>query len=253
MTSLSALRLAPVNALPPRPVVAGEAAAPLPARQTPAAEPVSLLPKRPAYADKRTAKQARVGETATMPGVIQRAAVGFDRGRREALVDRLKNDAALSGALQRWGALTPDQRLSALRQVASHMGEVYRFTPAPMRPVKLPADESGAYDDVRRRVELSTRELASKDPRDILDTVIHEQLHAYQHQKVLQRRQGQLPEGSALRRQAMVWGHNDDRYIPADRDETAYRKQPVEAHAYANAEAIVRGLLGPAPGAAAGR
>jgi hypothetical protein len=226
---------------------------PLPVRQAPAAEPVSPLPKRPAYADKRTNQRARAGEAAAMPGVAQRAAVGFDRGRREALVDRLKNDAALSGALQRWGSLTPDQRLSALRQVTAHMGEVYRFTPAPMRPVKLPDDESGAYDDATRRIELATRELASKDPRAIVDTVIHEQLHAYQHQKVLQRRQGQLPGGSSLRRQAMVWGHNDDRYIPADRDETAYRKQPLEAHAYANAEAVVRAWLGPDPGAAAGR
>ncbi|MEB3198430.1 MAG: hypothetical protein VKP62_14615, partial [Candidatus Sericytochromatia bacterium] len=83
--------------------------------------------------------------------------------------------------------------------------------------------------------------------RAVVDSVLHEQLHAYQHQKIVQGQQGALPPGSPLRELAPAWGYNMDHYVSATADSKAYAGQPLERHAFSNAARITQGLFAPSP------
>jgi hypothetical protein len=84
----------------------------------------------------------------------------------------------------------------------------------------------------------------------ILDTVIHENTHAYQNMLIEQFRAGTLLPTDPQYKQAMLFVENDEGYVGnnADPDQAlAYQREPLELHAMTMGPLVRDGLLGPKP------
>ena len=115
----------------------------------------------------------------------QQADIGaIEAHQQRLLAEAIKGDAAIMAGLQAWGSLPEARKLDVLRRIAALEGQAFGFTPAPMTlDRKAKQGDYGAYDSETRKIELGAWGLKDKDPRDLVDTVIHEQLHALQHQR----------------------------------------------------------------------
>ena len=72
------------------------------------------------------------------------------------------------------------------------------------------------------------------DFADLIDTVIHENTHNYQHQLVQQLKDGTLKPDSPLYEQARIFAANEapGGYVKPEEDQAVYEKQPMEEHAW---------------------
>jgi hypothetical protein len=150
-------------------------------------------------------------------------------------------------ALGAWGSQTEAQKLDVLRRVAALEGQAFHFTPAPMTlDRKAEQGDYGAYDSETRKIELGAWGFRDQNPRDLLDTVIHEQLHALQHQRYTAMHAGRINPHNPQHAQAREWLYNNDHYHAFENGAKAYRHQPLEAHAWDGAGAVMEALFGPA-------
>lgn len=186
---------------------------------------------------------------APIPAAAETAAwERLEAARTGRLVAAAATDPLVLAALAAWPDLADAERLQAATRLAALEGRVFRFTPAPMTVseelVETDEDEDfGAYDDEdTRAIELAAFVIARDDPRDFLDTVVHEQLHAYQHQKEHDAATGRLPADHPLAPEARAWHFNAEHYTAFEDGEAAYAAQPVEAHAFATAARVLEGL-----------
>lgn len=165
--------------------------------------------------------------------------------QQRLLADAIKADAPIMEALKNWGSLPEAQKLGVLRRIAALEGQAFGFTPAPMTlDRKAKKGDYGAYDGETRKIELGAWGLKDKDPRDLVDTVIHEQLHALQHQRYTAMAAGAIAKSNPQNAQARVWLYNNNHYHEYDKGPKAYRQQPLEAHAWDGAGAITDRIFG---------
>jgi hypothetical protein len=136
----------------------------------------------------------------------------------------------MAGDLDRWEGAGPVEREYELDAVGNHLMERYE---APAPPVLGEHFEDprllGEYDDADFRIEVNERLLESPDPREALETYLHEYRHAQQAYEV-ERSNSPLAR-DAERREAAEWEAEMDHYTPPERDELAYFDQPVERDA----------------------
>jgi hypothetical protein len=175
----------------------------------------------------------------------------LDANRREHFAQELKQDPITSKALapEGWAKLSPDQRMHVIERVAKIQGQVFRFTPAPMKindkdQVKAEKNgQFGAYSDEKGpengTIQVEKWVFGQKEAKGVLDTVIHEQFHAMQHQKNRDAHEGILPKVHPLSKRTQVWRHDGQHYHeapdgkdPGDKKQTAYCGGAQEKYAW---------------------
>ena len=140
---------------------------------------------------------------------------------------------------EEWRNLDDAQRLDALREAESRMAETQGRPPV---EVKVEQMESGVYGGYNRKdgvIRISQEHLRSSETAEVLDTVVHEGRHAYQHYAV------EHPGFHPNQAEVEAWDWNMQHYLsPEMLGQRAYMQQPIEADAYAYAGKIVRNVMG---------
>lgn len=100
--------------------------------------------------------------------------------------------------------------------------------------VPLPYSTEGGYNPSTKTIDLSMKSLENPDCTSLLNTILHELRHAFQHRAIL------YPESvSTDKIQIDAWRFNFDNYISPSLDYEAYRNQPIEADAFDYADKLV--------------
>lgn len=165
-----------------------------------------------------------------------------DLKNRAEVTKALRADPGVQAALQNWNQLSESDRMQAAQRMSAIMGEVYGFT-----PFNVGIDRSlqgtstqGYFSPSQNKIAISPSLL--QNPREFVNTVIHEQAHAYQHEKAQAASRGTMSPNDPLYQTARTWGQNFANYVSGGNYQ-AYRSQPIEAHAFATGEAISAGVF----------
>jgi hypothetical protein len=166
-----------------------------------------------------------------------------DLQNRAEAIKAIRQDPALQAALANWNALSNDVRLQAGQRMSAIMGKVYGFKPFDVEiDPSLRPPTQGYFSPGTNQLALSPSILSN--PQEFVNTVTHEQAHAYQHEKARDASSGRLPASDPLYATARAWGQNFSNYATPDYNGyQAYRNQPIEAHAFATGNAISAGVF----------
>ena len=94
----------------------------------------------------------------------------------------------------------------------------------------------GAFDPVTKRIDLNAELLCNANPKEVMETVMHESRHAYQDFAI------NNPEKVSVNSDTIAtWKYNFDHYISPEYDYEAYYYQPIEADANDFAERAFNG------------
>jgi len=132
-----------------------------------------------------------------------------------------------------WQKLDFRERLEVLQKVENSMAEV-QGRPSVQVNAEVMGKPTlfGVYDGTK--ITLNDAPIKENDIRGVLDTVIHEGRHAYQHYAVTH--PGIHPKSSEVE----AWRDNRDHYLDAELyGQEMYQNQPVEADAWSYADAVV--------------
>jgi len=166
-----------------------------------------------------------------------------DLRNRAALIVSIRQDPGLQAALANWDQLPDSMRLEAGKRISSLQGAIYGFTPAGIQlDVSLRPPSNGYYDPGSNQLHVSQGVLA--DPQNFVNTVTHEQAHAYQWEKGAAAKQGRMAETDPLYATALTWHDNYFNYQDPANSYQAYRQQPIEVHAFATGDAVAAGVFG---------
>jgi hypothetical protein len=125
----------------------------------------------------------------------------------------------------------PLVREKLLDRVGREMMNVHEAPPAPLYVRHMADNELGAYTDNDFLTDMNERQLKQDDPRDALETYLHEYRHVEQNYEV-QKSHGALAHSVDGERAAAV-GYNLEpaHYIDGRVDNEAYQRQLVETDA----------------------
>jgi hypothetical protein len=134
--------------------------------------------------------------------------------------------------MERWEETKdPLVREKLLDRVGREMMNVHEAPPAPLYPKQMADNELGAYNDRDFRTDMNERQLEQDDPRDALETYLHEYRHVEQNYEA-QKAQAALAHSVDPERAAAVGYNLEPRhYIDGRQDMDAYQKQLVETDA----------------------
>ncbi|MNT78309.1 hypothetical protein D3C72_2175340 [compost metagenome] len=76
-----------------------------------------------------------------------------------------------------------------------------------------------------------------------MNTVTHEQAHAYQWEKGVDATKGRMDPADPLYDTAVSWYKNFFEYAQPSNGYEAYRTQPIEAHAFATGDTVAAGVI----------
>ncbi len=137
---------------------------------------------------------------------------------------------------ERWNSASTEERKRILNDLLKDLNAVYgtKITKE-IHFFKEEADSRGVitlgyYSDKRREVSINTEILTSENYEDVMNTMVHEMRHAYQHEAVRNPSDFIVSEETAK-----SWESNFDDYIEYTEEENnfdEYRYQPVEADAH---------------------
>jgi hypothetical protein len=134
-------------------------------------------------------------------------------------------------ALEQWEtSKDPKVREKLLEQVGREMMTIHEAPPAPINSKEMLPYKLGGYIDEDFQTNLNKALLERDDPRDALETYLHEYRHAEQSYEV-QKSHGFAARGVDLERATAVESSSGDRYIRPDVDPTGYQRQFVEVDA----------------------
>ena len=137
-----------------------------------------------------------------------------------------------------WSSLTPGERLEKLQEVQSRLAASQSRSSVPLVSSRMGVSDFGVYDG--RQIQLNQDHLASPGRFwEILDTLIHEDRHAYQHWSLI------TPGFHSDPGQVRAWADNWENYLdPKEVPFRRYRSQPTENDAFWFAESVVLGIIG---------
>ena len=165
-----------------------------------------------------------------------------DLRNRAALIVGIRGDAALQAAFADWDRLPNDLRLEAGKRISALEGAAYGFEPAALKvDHALSKPDYGYYHPTEDAVHLSADTLS--DLKEFVNTVTHEQAHAYQWEKAEDAKKGRMPSSDPLHATALSWHANYFNYVQPHQGYQAYRTQPIEAHAFALGDAVSAGVF----------
>lgn len=144
--------------------------------------------------------------------------------------------------LRQWENTDAVERRYELERVGQHFQEAFDAPAPPIYPENFEDPRlMGKYVDEDFRMEMQEQLLEQKDPRDALDTYLHEYRHAAQHYDV-ERSHGALAHEVDLDRTTEIEG-SLDQYVSPDEDERAYFDQLAERDASSFAERMTERVL----------
>ncbi|MNR81179.1 hypothetical protein D3C72_119160 [compost metagenome] len=165
-----------------------------------------------------------------------------DLQNRANLIKAIRSDAALQTAFTDWDKLPNDVRLAAGTRIAAMEGAIYGFEPAPLQiDAFLKKPSYGYYHPTEDKVHISPDTLP--DLREFVNTVTHEQAHAYQWEKGVDAKSGKMNPSDPLYTTAISWYENFFDYAQPNKGYEAYRTQPIEAHAFATGDSVAAGVF----------
>ena len=159
--------------------------------------------------------------------------------RREAVVEAVRRVLG-DVPLQVLSAASDDERRGIVETLVEEISSTLHIAPPAVAFRLTEAGVAGSYSCERHcltisLVELRRRPMDVDDAAELLDTVVHELYHAFQHQATQDpARCGVSPK------QAEEWLDNFYHYTSASQDLQEYYAQPVERTAWAFAHSIVR-------------
>lgn len=147
-------------------------------------------------------------------------------------------------AFQNWQNLGLEERVAIANRISEHQGRVYGYTPAPVRfEPAFQGGVLGGFTPHDGRIGLSAT--AFESPMQLVGVVTHEQTHAYQHVIAAMVERGELAEGDPLYAAAKAFADNNHDYKDPRQDGyDAYRRQPLEAHAFESGNQISAKVFG---------
>lgn len=165
-----------------------------------------------------------------------------DLQNRANLIKAIRSDVALLTAFTDWANLPTDVKLAAGTRLSAMEGKIYGFEPAPIQvDAFLKKPSYGYYHPTEDKVHLSPDTLA--DLREFVNTVTHEQAHAYQWEKGVDAKSGKMSKADPLYDTAISWYQNYFDYAQPNQGYEAYRTQPIEAHAFATGDSVTAGVF----------
>ncbi len=115
--------------------------------------------------------------------VPDRKATDGYQGEKETINGHIQELCLLENTA--WGELTVEERLDVLQTVAnierSYLGVPHEL---PVGAGTMEEETLGEYNPVTNQIVLNLDHLVEDDAKDVLDTVLHECYHAYQHSVV---------------------------------------------------------------------
>ena len=166
-------------------------------------------------------------------GCISETALNIDETQMEhgclSLVDRFYNDG--SAALYEEFGIADRLTMATefYDEVKQNMGIDAELSFVPMGNT-----EEGGYKPHSNTIELNSNLLERPDCSGLLNTILHESRHAFQMRAI------EHPESVSVAPETIsTWCDNFQNDISPELDYEEYRKQPVEADAFAYADGIV--------------
>jgi len=159
-------------------------------------------------------------------------ATGSLAQQAQLAADRIRRIGQLQP--ERWAALGLDERMATLREVEAINAEAQGRTVVPLQSAPMPASVYGGYSERNHAITINSAHVQSNDVREVLDTILHEGRHAYQHYAI--QHPGTHPDPAEVER----WRDNFDNYLlPELYGQQVYESQPVEADARRYASEVI--------------
>ena len=169
----------------------------------------------------------------------------FDPSVTECEHDDPKAEAAAvadsARLLDRWEQSNPLTRKYLLDGVGREMMTAHEAPPPELQAKEMPPEQLGRYLDDDFRIEINQDLLKQDDPKDGLDTYLHEYRHAEQAYEV-QKSHGPMFNDVDLQRAAAIQANEKD-YITPEEDFSHYERQLLEADARQFAERTSNDVL----------
>lgn len=140
-----------------------------------------------------------------------------------------------------WKDMNEYERLEVLQDVEERVARVQGRPPAQVATYTATPGEFGYYNPDTNKINISSNSLKNDDVKEVVDTLIHEGRHAYQHYAV------EHPDTYSNRQEVEAWAHNlqKDHYLSADKyGQELYQAQPVEKDAWRYARTIINDIYG---------
>ena len=167
----------------------------------------------------------------------------LEQARRESVSNALR-EVLGDSPLQALCETSTEERRKVLSDLTKHIAEALQI-PIPSFRVKIIKQgvagfyEFGADRVVVSRAEVDRFPLDIEDAAELLDTVLHELYHAFQHHAISD------PSSHGItREQAKIWRRNFDNYISPEQNARLYHEQPVEVTARLFAHEVVCAFRG---------
>lgn len=132
--------------------------------------------------------------------------------------------------IERWEETSdPATRKYMLERVGREMMVIHEAPPAPIHEKAMPRDHLGAYVDADFRTDVNSWQLERDNPKDALETYLHEYRHAEQHYEV-QKSHG-IGSGTVDLERSLAVEHSLNDYVDATENPDGYRTQLAEVDA----------------------
>ncbi|WP_339949695.1 hypothetical protein [uncultured Albimonas sp.] len=178
--------------------------------------------------------------------------LALETGRQQELARRIAEDEDLQAARANWKDLPLEARVEALQRTVAVECEIYGMAPATVEifEAAMPAP-SGYFNAAMQTVRINGHPSAMMDDfLEMLDTVVHENVHNYQAELVRRLEEGLIDPDDPEYDQARIFQANSASggYIKAETGgHHAYKTQPLEWEAWAAGKGVRALVQGPPP------
>ena len=186
----------------------------------------------------------------------------LDDANRQKLIDKMKQDPDFKKARDNWATMTEAERVAVLKKAAKYQAETYGIPAtdveaySPKNPDgTLRRQRMGEYSHSDGKLKISREAMQDKGFDKVLDTVVHENGHRYQHTLVdkLNKTPPEIKPGDPEYDQAVTFDLNDKYYVQPKINSTdaatpdrgdEYFTQPQETHSRRTGEGIAAAGIG---------
>jgi hypothetical protein len=141
---------------------------------------------------------------------------------------------------ERWREAEPGERTRFAHEAHAHIREAYGLKPNELSVSSTLGDEVlGEFDPGDGRVSVNESLLSADDPKELIDTIAHENEHALQDEIVEGRKQH--PLGDLGKAEVELWRDGDRAYDPIDLVGKGYGYNPLEVDANNAARHVIDG------------
>lgn len=195
-------------------------------------------------------EQASSGEAYNAQTKLFKAANDLDRDfaqyqirQNRDVLEYFTKDPAVQIYLQSWANMSETERLNSLQDVNAHLSAIRGVSPRPVTLYSLEKTEKGTIrygQFAEGEVQINCHKVAGwDDAATVFSTLAHEQLHAWQNDKVVSLMQGEIEKDDPLYKQVMRYKLYWDSETMGDHTSYEhYRLHPIEVPAWQLTEQV---------------